>query len=259
MTGLAIGAQSLAAGSEVETLEAITQSDTTALNLTGNEFANNVLGNNGTNTLDGGGGTDMLSDREEEIARMLAGAEITAVVLSLPTTGPMLLNALKSQDMYLAGSFLMFLAFLIVVGVLVFVLAITQGHGWGWSSGRTIGVFAVAAITRQPAVHLNGACCGGIISAQIKSGTNQYHGDVFEFFRNDKLDATSYAFTTLRPSKDPFKWNQYGFTLGGPVWLPKVYNGKDKLFFMANYEALRRRQSGQDGQLRHLVGGQIGP
>src|SRR6202790_212653 len=79
------------------------------------------------------------------------------------------------------------------------------------------------------------------INVLTKSGTNQYHGTLFEFFRNDKLDATQYAFTALRPSKDPFKWNQYGFTLGGPVWLPKIWKGKDKLFFMANYEAYRKR------------------
>jgi outer membrane receptor protein involved in Fe transport len=76
-----------------------------------------------------------------------------------------------------------------------------------------------------------------------KSGANQYHGALFEFFRNDKLDAASYAFTTLRPSKDPFKWNQYGFTFGGPVRIPKLFNGKDKLFFMGNYEAYRKRGS----------------
>src|SRR5712692_7100041 len=81
------------------------------------------------------------------------------------------------------------------------------------------------------------------INVLTKSGTNQYHGALFEFFRNDKLDATQYAFSALRPSKDPFKWNQYGFTLGGPIWLPKVFNGKDKLFFMANYESYRKRGS----------------
>ncbi len=79
------------------------------------------------------------------------------------------------------------------------------------------------------------------INVLTKSGTNQYHGTLFEFFRNDKLDATGYAFSALRPSKDPFKWNQYGFTLGGPVRMPKVFNGKDKLFFMANYESYRKR------------------
>jgi peptide/nickel transport system permease protein len=65
-----------------------------------------------------------ISDIGSLLPHIISGAEITAVVLSLPTTGPMLLNALKSQDMYLAGSFLMFLAFLIVVGVLISDLAL---------------------------------------------------------------------------------------------------------------------------------------
>ena len=81
------------------------------------------------------------------------------------------------------------------------------------------------------------------INVLTKSGTNQYHGTAFEFLRNDKLDATQYAFTALRPAKDPFKWNQYGFTLGGPVRIPKVFNGKDKLFFLGNYESFRKRGS----------------
>ena len=83
------------------------------------------------------------------------------------------------------------------------------------------------------------------INVSTKSGTNQYHGALFEFLRNDKLDSKNYAFTTARPAKDPFKWNQYGFTIGGPVWIPKVFNGKDKLFFMANYEAFRQRRNVQ--------------
>lgn len=79
------------------------------------------------------------------------------------------------------------------------------------------------------------------INVLTKSGTNQYHGTLFEFFRNDKLDANPYSFSVLRSSKDPFKWNQYGFTLGGPVRVPRVFNGKDRLFFMGNYEAYRKR------------------
>jgi hypothetical protein len=79
------------------------------------------------------------------------------------------------------------------------------------------------------------------INVLTKSGTNQYHGTLFEFFRNDKMDANPYSFTAIRTTKDPFKWNQYGFTLGGPVRLPKIFNGKDKLFFMGNYEAYRKR------------------
>jgi hypothetical protein len=80
------------------------------------------------------------------------------------------------------------------------------------------------------------------INVLTKSGTNQYHGTAFEFLRNQVLDAKSYQFTTASVPKNPFKWNQYGGTFGGPVRIPKLFNGKDKLFFMGNYEAFRQRQ-----------------
>ena len=80
------------------------------------------------------------------------------------------------------------------------------------------------------------------VNVLTKSGGNSYHGALFEFLRNDKLDAKQYQFTSARP-KNPFKWNDFGFEMDGPVRIPKVINGKDKLFFMSNYEALRRRQS----------------
>jgi len=60
-----------------------------------------------------------ISDIGSILPAMISGAEVTAIVLSLETTGPMLIRALQSQDMYLAGSFLMFLAFLTVIGVLL--------------------------------------------------------------------------------------------------------------------------------------------
>ena len=65
-----------------------------------------------------------ISDIGSILPHIISGTEITAIVLSLPTAGPMLLNALKGQDMYLAGSFLMFLALMIVVGVLISDLAL---------------------------------------------------------------------------------------------------------------------------------------
>ncbi|BDC48797.1 hypothetical protein F183_A11130 [Bryobacterales bacterium F-183] len=83
------------------------------------------------------------------------------------------------------------------------------------------------------------------INVSTKGGGNQYHGSLFEFVRNDKLDAKNYAFTTARPPKDPFKWNQYGFTLGGPVTIPKLFDGKNRLFFMSNYEWFRQRRNVQ--------------
>jgi hypothetical protein len=83
------------------------------------------------------------------------------------------------------------------------------------------------------------------INVATKAGSNQYHGTLFEFLRNDKLDAKNYAFTANRPPKDPFKWNQYGFMFSGPVQIPKVFDGKNKLFFMTNYEWFRQRRQVQ--------------
>ena len=74
---------------------------------------------------------------------------------------------------------------------------------------------------------------GAIMNAVIKSGTNQIHGDVWEFLRNDKLDAVN-AFDQF--GRQPYKQNQFGFTLGGPII-------KNKLFFFGDYEGLRIRQA----------------
>lgn len=83
------------------------------------------------------------------------------------------------------------------------------------------------------------------VNVLTKSGTNEYHGALFEFLRNSVMDALPYSFTSKPQTKQPFKWNDYGFVFGGPVWIPKLFNGKNKLFFMSNYEALRQRQNAQ--------------
>jgi hypothetical protein len=83
------------------------------------------------------------------------------------------------------------------------------------------------------------------INVLTKSGGNVYHGALFEFLRNDVLDAIPYSFTANHANKQPFKWNDFGFELDGPVRIPKLFNGKDRLFFMANYEAKRQRQNTQ--------------
>ena len=76
-----------------------------------------------------------------------------------------------------------------------------------------------------------------------KSGSNQYHGAAFEFLRNSYLDARQWL--QSQGQKNPFRRNQYGFTLGGPIAIPKIVNGRDKLFFMANFEELRDRTTNQ--------------
>src|SRR5690349_7335879 len=83
------------------------------------------------------------------------------------------------------------------------------------------------------------------INVLTKSGGNNYHGALFEFVRNDKFDALPFSFTAKPQPKQPFKWNDFGFELDGPVRVPKLFNGRNKLFFMANYEAFRRRQNFQ--------------
>ncbi|HVH70131.1 MAG TPA: carboxypeptidase-like regulatory domain-containing protein, partial [Candidatus Dormibacteraeota bacterium] len=86
----------------------------------------------------------------------------------------------------------------------------------------------------------------GQVNVSTKSGTNSLHGAVFEFLRNDVLDARPYAFTTARPPKPPFKWNQYGYTAGGPVFIPKIFDGRNRLFFITNFEGYRDRKQLQN-------------
>jgi hypothetical protein len=83
------------------------------------------------------------------------------------------------------------------------------------------------------------------VNVLTKSGTNSYHGSLFEFLRNNDMDAKPYGFTSAVQPTSPLKWNQYGFVAGGPVWIPKLYKGKDRLFFMSNYESFRERRTAQ--------------
>ena len=108
------------------------------------------------------------------------------------------------------------------------------------------------------------------INVSTKGGGNQFHGTLYEFLRNDKLDAKQYDFTGRPAPKDPFKWNQFGFTLSGPVVIPKIFNGRNKLFFMSNYEWFRQRRANQSlftlpaaeqrtGNFSNVVGGIFDP
>lgn len=81
------------------------------------------------------------------------------------------------------------------------------------------------------------------INVSTKSGNNDFHGTAFEFLRNSAMDAREWKQST--GNKNPFRRNNYGFTLAGPVWIPKLFNGRNRLFFMSNYEALRDRLTTQ--------------
>jgi outer membrane receptor protein involved in Fe transport len=87
---------------------------------------------------------------------------------------------------------------------------------------------------------------GAIVNIATRSGSNQYHGEAFEFLRNEKLDARNF-FDARKP---PFKRNQFGFNIGGPLSLPHFgeggpilgYDGKNRTFFFFSYEGTRQRQ-----------------
>ncbi len=87
---------------------------------------------------------------------------------------------------------------------------------------------------------------GAIVNIATRSGTNQFHGEMFEFLRNSALDARNF----FDAKKPPFRRNQFGFAIGGPVYLPRFgeggsgigYDGKNKTFFFFSYEGLRQRQ-----------------
>ena len=95
-----------------------------------------------------------------------------------------------------------------------------------------------------------GAVGGGFFNVTMKSGTNQYHGSAYDYFVNEILNAgtpfTNAALTDSTKANNLIRprarRNDYGFTFGGPVRIPKLYNGKDKTFFFFNFEQFRETQ-----------------
>jgi hypothetical protein len=86
---------------------------------------------------------------------------------------------------------------------------------------------------------------GGQLSARTKSGTNALHGSLFEFVRNPKFNARSWADT--RGVNDGIKRNQYGWAVGGPVYLPKIFDGRNKLFWFNSFQNIPFRSIGSPG------------
>lgn len=80
------------------------------------------------------------------------------------------------------------------------------------------------------------------VNVTTKSGTNNVHGSAWEFVRNGYFDARNF-FNPVGTAQPGFKRNQFGFTFGGPLYIPKVIDGRNKVFFMVNYEGLRERKA----------------
>jgi len=90
-----------------------------------------------------------------------------------------------------------------------------------------------------------GGVAGGIVSVVTKSGTNQYHGALWEFLRNEQMDARGY----FEAARTPLRQNQYGASGGGPITIPKLYNGKNKSFVFGAWEGYRQRTAQETGAL----------
>ena len=84
----------------------------------------------------------------------------------------------------------------------------------------------------------------GIVSLTLKSGTNQLHGSVYDYLRNKALDANSWVNNTLGAPKSVNTQNDFGVTGGGPIYIPHLYDGRNKSFFFVDYEGFRFRTGG---------------
>jgi len=83
---------------------------------------------------------------------------------------------------------------------------------------------------------------GGVVNQVTKGGTNRLHGSVYEYNQTAALTANNYFSNRNGVSRPNTHFNQYGLSMGGPVWIPKVFNGRDKVFFEFSWEGIRDSQ-----------------
>lgn len=109
-----------------------------------------------------------------------------------------------------------------------------QGGSWIQTSVDALQEFSV----QQNAYSAEHSRSGSFFNAITKSGTNNVHGTLYEFLRNEKLDSRNF-FASRRAR---LKRNQFGASIGAPVEIPKLYSGRNRTFFFFNYEGMRERQ-----------------
>jgi hypothetical protein len=103
-----------------------------------------------------------------------------------------------------------------------------------------------------------GRAASGQVNVITRSGTSMLHGSAFEFWRNDMLNARSFAslYPTVLPHKPYLRYHDFGGTIGGPVWIPKIYERKDKTFFFFS-EEVRRNLTYANGAAEVPTGGML--
>jgi hypothetical protein len=90
---------------------------------------------------------------------------------------------------------------------------------------------------------------GGVVSVVTKSGTNTLHGTAFDYLRNEDLDANTFFNNEQGIARQVLKRNQYGGTIGGPIVLPHVVDGRNKLFFFFSYEGQKQNANAASGKV----------
>ena len=123
---------------------------------------------------------------------------------------------------------------------------IDTGGNWGSPLAPNIETVAEFRAIRGNYSAEFGTGGGSQFNVISKCGTNDLHGSTYYFHRNDKLNARNF----FSPTREPFKGNDFGFSVGGPVYIPKVYNGKNKTFF---YRAARLHQGAEGAAIQSAV------
>ncbi|MBM3797848.1 MAG: TonB-dependent receptor, partial [Acidobacteria bacterium] len=83
---------------------------------------------------------------------------------------------------------------------------------------------------------------GGTVNVTMKGGTNELHGSLYEFHQNQRIKATPFFTNAANQRKPVTRFNQYGLTISGPIWLPKIIDGHNKLFFFLGAEGIRQSE-----------------
>jgi hypothetical protein len=88
-----------------------------------------------------------------------------------------------------------------------------------------------------------GRTSGAIVTFATRAGTNEYHGGLFEYLRNSALDAAGFNVNATAQTNPHFQRNQFGYAFGGPVYIPRLYHGRNRMFFYTTWEHLRQTQA----------------
>ncbi|HEY7333859.1 MAG TPA: TonB-dependent receptor [Bryobacteraceae bacterium] len=121
----------------------------------------------------------------------------------------------------------------------------TLGNGYYSFGAPSVDSLQEVAIQTSNYAAEYGQSTGAVLSYTMRSGTNQFHGSVYDYWVNDAL----YANGAYSHTKNAVRLNDRGFTVGGPVWIPKVYRGRDKTFFFFSFETLPTKRSSANNLL----------